>query len=263
MPTETNVETAGTPDVGMEQVQEFLNDFEAETNETPEVEQGTSETPEVKTEEPKEVTEAPIETETETEPTDELTLLKKQNEMLMAQLNALSTLPEEQPSSVQPKAEPELPAENLFGEWTFDQIIENEDSFKNFLGDFAKKIMHSTEERLLQKLPGTVSKLTAEQIQTRQLVDSFYEEHVELEAVKPFVAKVVSLVASEHGDWSLTQVLDESAKRAYKALGLKKQAVESAGKPAFAGPARGKRGEVDPDAGKTKLERELEELMNL
>lgn len=201
---------------------------------------------------------------------DELTTLRKQNELLMQQLSTISAetqITKTTENNVTEEPSSDVPAESLFGEWKFDDIIENEDSFKKFLGDFAKKIVTHAEERLLQKLPGTVSKLTTEQMETRKVVDTFYTEHSQLAAVKPFVAKVVSVVASEHADWDLPQVLEESASRAYKALGLKKQAIaaaENAGskKPAFAGPASGKRG-VDPNAGKSKLEKELEELMEL
>lgn len=215
-------------------------------------------------------TETETETKTDDDDEDELTVLRRQNELLLEQLNQAS-----QPAAVKTEnnetAEPSATVDDasLFGDWKFDDIIENEDSFKKFLGDFAKKVMTTTEERLLQKLPGTVSKLTTEQIEARQTVTSFYDEHKQLAAVKPFVAKVVSVVASEHADWDLPKVLDEAANRAYKALGLKKQAVEGvktpgAKKPAFAGPASGRRGSGNTDnAGKSKLEKELEELMDL
>lgn len=190
---------------------------------------------------------------------------KQQNEALKAQLVQASqesfNAPKEEPTEETSDAPDE---QSLFGDWSFDAIIEDENSFKKFLGEFAQKITTHTETRLLKKLPGTVSTLTTQQIEARQTVDSFYSEHPQLAEVKPYVAKVVSLVASEHADWALPQVLEESAKRAYKALGLKKQAKpageKSPRKPAFAGPARGKRG-GNADAAKSKLEKELEELM--
>ena len=208
-------------------------------------------------------------TSSDDEDEDELTLLRKQNQLLMEQLNVAAQQPikTENNEQVEQLAK-EVDASTLFGEWKFDEIIENEDSFKKFLGDFAKKISTHTEERLLQKLPTTVSKLTIEQISARETVTSFYDNNKQLAAVKPFVAKVVTTVASEHPEWDLSKVLEESAERAYKALGLKRvvEAQEKkpgAKKPAFAGPASGKRGVQNTDAGKTKLEKELEELMEL
>lgn len=202
---------------------------------------------------------------------DELTSLREQVRLLTEQVNVAY----QQPSTATPEVEAPntaespsdvLDASKLFGDWTYDAIVDSEDSFKKFLTDFATNLTTQTEERLLKKLPFTVSKLTTEQMEARQHVQSFYTDHPQLAAVKPFVAKLVSTVASEHADWDLPKVLTESAVRAYSALGLK-QAANSAPaqpadrRPAFAGPASGKRGSVPQ--GKSKLESEIEELLNL
>ena len=170
-------------------------------------------------------------------------------------------------------AEPEKPEEEkpiegstLFGEWKFDDIIENEDSFKKFLGDFANKVRVATKESILKDLPQTVTRLTTEQIETRKIVTEFYEDNKELQTVKPFVAQVTNQVASEHPDWTLPKVLAETAVRSYNALGLRKKvSEESSGnkqrKPAFVDTTRTRRG--DPNPQKSKLEKELEELMDL
>lgn len=229
---------------------------EQEVQDEPEVEQGTVETETVETET---VTETIEEEET-------IETLRERNRLLHEQLGLAYTKQQKtENNEVVEESSDALKEENLFGDWQFDKIVENETEFKKFLGEFATKVKNATEESVLRKLPGTVAKLTTDQIETRKTVESFYTEHAQLATVKPFVAQVVSTVASEHADWDLPAVLKESATRAYKALGLKKQATESVStggkKPAFAGPASGKRGSSDPDTGKSKLERELEELM--
>ena len=195
---------------------------------------------------------------------DELSLLKQQNEALLQQLNALSTrkVQEEKPAEEQETVK-KLEESELFGEWTYDAIVEDENSFKRFLGEFANKVKTSTEESILRKIPGTVSKLTNEQIEARNTVNQFYEEHPQLAQTKPYMAQIVTTVSAEHADWGLEQVLAESADRAYKALGLQKQAAQPAKpqKPAFAGPASGKR--TSTTEAKSRLEKELEELMEL
>lgn len=195
---------------------------------------------------------------------DELSLLKQQNEALLQQLNALSTrkVQEEKPAEEQETVK-KLEESELFGEWTYDAIVEDENSFKRFLGEFANKVKTSTEESILRKIPGTVSKLTNEQIEARNTVNQFYEEHPQLAQTKPYMAQIVTTVSAEHADWSLEQVLAESADRAYRALGLQKQAAQYAKpqKPAFAGPASGKR--TSTTEAKSRLEKELEELMEL
>ena len=195
---------------------------------------------------------------------DELSLLKQQNEALLQQLNALSArkVQEEKPAEEQETVK-KLEESELFGEWTYDAIVEDENSFKRFLGEFANKVKTSTEESILRKIPGTVSKLTNEQIEARNTVNQFYEEHPQLAQTKPYMAQIVTTVSAEHADWGLEPVLVESANRAYKALGLQKQAVQPAKsqKPAFAGPASGKR--TSTTEAKSRLEKELEELMEL
>ena len=229
-------------------------------------------TEEVKNEESEEVSETSEETETtevkeetkEEEEEDELTLLKKQNQLLLEQLGAMTPVVEEKKEE---EEIPEVDEKSFIGDWKFDDIIASEDSFKEFLGTFAKQIVEKTEERLLKKLPGTVTKLTTERLNAQNTVKSFYAEHKQLSAVKPFMAKVVTTVASEHADWDLETVLEESAKRAYKALGLKQEIAgekkSKEKKPAFAGPAKGNNRGGDKTSQKSELEKELEELMDL
>lgn len=232
-----------------EKAEELAEDEVPASQESPEVDVPTSD--------------APVEV-------DELTSLREQVRLLTEQVNVAYQQPVVPPEVETPNTAESpsdvLDASKLFGDWTYDAIVDSEDSFKKFLTDFATNLTTQTEERLLKKLPFTVSKLTTEQMEARQHVQSFYTDHPQLAAVKPFVAKLVSTVASEHADWDLPKVLAESAVRAYSALGLK-QAANSAPaqpgdrRPAFAGPASGKRGSVPQ--GKSKLESEIEELLNL
>jgi len=242
----------------LDELQEMLeeptpSEEEEVSEETPVEEQPESQHEESSQEETSEVPK------TSEEEEDELTALRKQNELLLRRVGELSQ--HVKPEQEQPTEEPiDVSDESLFEGFKFEEIVESEESFKKFLSSFAKKVVATTEERLLRKLPSTVSKLTQEQLEAKQTAEAFYQKHPQLSAVRPFVAKVVSVVASENPGWTLDQVLEESAKRAYASLGLKQKVGSvSPKKPAFAGPA--KRG-VQPEA-KTRLERELEELMNL
>lgn len=201
----------------------------------------------------------------DTEPAeDSIEYWRKRAEAMEVQLaNAYKPTPAE---PEKPEEEKPIEGSTLFGEWKFDDIIENEDSFKKFLGDFANKVRVATKESILKDLPQTVTRLTTEQIETRKIVTEFYDDNKELQTVKPFVAQVTNQVASEHPDWTLPQVLAETAVRSYAALGLRKKvSEESSGnkhkKPAFVDTTRTRRG--DPNPQKSKLEKELEELMDL
>ena len=220
-----------------------------------------------------EVETAKVETETETKTETVETVETDLDENSIEYWQNRAKLMEEQLANAYKKtpAEPEKPAEEetiqgdtLFGDWKFDDIIADEASFKKFLVDFGTKIRTVTKESILKELPQTVTKLTTEQIETRKIVTKFYDSNVELQSVKPFVAQITNQVASEHPDWTLPQVLEETAQRSYKALGLKKKVEEQTQgkkKPAFVDTTRNRRGDVNPQ--KSKLEKELEELMEL
>ena len=214
---------------------------------------------------------AKVETETETETTavetelDENSIEYWQNRAKLME-EQLANAYKKTPAETQKPAEEEtIQGETLFGEWKFDDIIADEESFKKFLTEFGTKIRTVTKESILKELPQTVTKLTTEQIETRKIVTDFYDENVELQSVKPFVAQITNQVASEHPDWTLPQVLEETAQRSYKALGLKKKVEEQTSKgnkkPAFVDTTRNRRG--DANTQKSKLEKELEELMEL
>lgn len=156
---------------------------------------------------------------------------------------------------------------DLFTDWDFAKIIENEDNFKQFLTSFADKITTKTEERMLRKLPSTVASLATERIEAQEKVKTFYTTHEALASVKPFVGQIVSTIASEHADWGLDDVLAEAAKRAYKALGLREQtagvSTKRSDSPAFASQSRGNRRSEQSPVEKTRLEQELTEILEL
>lgn len=156
---------------------------------------------------------------------------------------------------------------DLFTDWDFAKIVENEDNFKQFLTSFADKITAKTEERMLRKLPSTVASLATERIEAQEKVKTFYTTHEALASVKPFVGQIVSTIASEHADWGLDDVLAEAAKRAYKALGLREQTAGAPTRrsdgPAFASQSRGNRRSEQSPVEKTRLEQELTEILEL
>ena len=245
-----------------QEIDAFLDEFD--TSQPTEPTEPAEETDEAAVETPEETEEKPEEAaEAETEPApeedlDELSSLKKQNELLQQRLNEAY---QQKPAQAEtPAAEPMKT--DFFGEWKFDDIVESQESLQKFLGEFAGKVVTVARESVLKDLPSTVSTMTSQQIEARQHVESFYGEHPQLASVKPFVAQVVSTVAAEHADWELPQVLDEAAKRAYTSLGLKRQVEKTAKKkPAFAPTTNGGTRGRDFEAAKSQLEKELEELM--
>lgn len=193
----------------------------------------------------------------------ELEQLKKQNELLQQRLNEAYEKRHETP----PAKEPETPQKpDFFGNWQYEDIIDNEESFKKFLGAFAEKVRGYTEESVSQRIPSEVSRISSEQIDLQKRVDAFYQDHTALDAVRPFVAEVTGRVTRENPTWTANQVLEETAKRSYEALGLSKEVVQEPtkpkAKPAFATTKKaGSRGNIEPE--KDPLQKEIEDLLDL
>lgn len=199
---------------------------------------------------------------------DPVAELKRQNEALIARINELSGMLQKNASAQQAQASGSGSASDpssdedetdFFGDWTFEKIIESEESFKTFLSGFAKKIAVKTEETILRKIPGTVSKVTMQQLEVQRKAEEFYAAHPQLASTKPFVAQIANVVSSEHPDWDFDQVLQETANRAYSALGLSKKVLGTKA-PAFGAPTKGDRGQTQPPK-KSRLEQEIEELL--
>ncbi len=257
-------------------IDELLGESDApETDESEVVEGGDepqdAEEQEQAHEEIEDQEEGQTETETDESPDgedselSELEKLREQNEKLQQALNQTYQSVEQKASDA-PKTD-EVKPPDFFGEWQYEDIIEDEGKFKTFLNEFAEKIKTYTEESLYKKLPSTVSTLANQQISIQSSVRDFYESNPPLAKVKPFVATVTNQVASEHPDWDLQKVLHETAERAYKALGLEKSVMEKEAKkskkPAFApaGKTGSKRGKQTPDV--SQLEKDIMELIDI
>jgi len=199
----------------------------------------------------------------EVEPS-ELDELRKQNELLQQRLNEAYTQQAAPPKQETP---PEEKKPDFFGKWQYEDIIDNEASFKQFLGEFAEKVKGYTEESLSKRLPSQVSRISSEQYELQKKVDQFYEEHTALDRVRPYVAQITGQVARENPSWEIDQVLTETAKRSYEALGLNKEPKKSpappAKKPAFASTKKaGSRGK-DPEPDLTEEQEQILELIDL
>ena len=207
---------------------------------------------------------------TEPEATDdELTLLRKRAELLEQRLNeAYSKVPQQ--SEEYPPKTTEAP--DFFGDWNYEEIIDNEQSFKKFLGEFAEKVKGYTEQSLSQRLPQEVSRITNTQLTVAQRAERFFDEHKALAKVRPYVATITGQVAKENPKWDMEQVLQETAKRAYDALGLSPNIVEELQqeanvqpkkKPAFAAPkGQGNRGKAE-EPQLSEMEKDILDLIEL
>lgn len=200
----------------------------------------------------------------------EVDALRAEVNRLAAKINEGST--EESSSSEEKPAipEPNLDPATLFGDdFDFESVVESEESFKKFLTDFAKKVQGSAHESILQTLPDTVSTYVNQQVTVKEQVNEFYKNNPDLSSTKRYVSVTANEVASEHPDWDFPTVLDETAKRVRKSLGLKEEAKKenssSSGQkkdsPALAKGTKGQSSKKKPKQELSQMEQEIQELM--
>ena len=213
---------------------------------------------------------------------DELSGLKEQNKALLEHLEKLSqqvvargfeSPPKELTDEVREAAEqPAQPAQPVpqrqqftltdpFDGVSMDEILEEPEKLKSVLEKVQENAIQMATERVLRSVPEMVIGYTTRQTAMSRMVDDFYREHPDLSNVKQTVAAIANTVHSEHTDWGVDQVFQETAQRTRKLLGLRKQATqqkaEKPKKPAFA-KQRGARKEEPALGG---LQKEINDLL--
>ena len=214
--------------------------------------------------------------EEETEEDSELAQLRKQNEKLQQQLNEVSQkVPQGQPQQGDSKegGQEETSSLDALKEYSFDNIVESEETFWKFVNDLITQVQTKTEEQTMRKIPQVVQTTAQEQMNLREKANAFYSNNPDLAHSKPFVANIVNQVYSEHPDWSFDDMLSEAADRARDALGLEKQAKQSENQnqnqsqdkgnrnPGFAKTGQ-KSSRRQEGSGKSELEKEIDGVLN-
>jgi hypothetical protein len=89
-------------------------------------------------------------------------------------------------------------------------------------------------EATYRNLPRTVSTYAKEQIDTVNRVNDFYQQNKDLIPLKPALARIAQKIGTEHPEYTLTQLLVESAKAARTIFKMKREAPKKVSKtPAF------------------------------
>ena len=247
---------------GKEEVKDEVDESaEVEDEEKAEVIEGKEE-PEREEGEPAEPVE-PVEGEDE----DELTSLKKQNELLLQRLEEMSGgnyAPVAPPKVEEPRAEDTKSKALSFlkDDEDLDEVLDDKQKLNSLLVRVYEQAMVDARESVLTQIPRTVLAQVQQQIHLRTTVDSFLSEHENLKPVRKTVGVIANQVAAEHPDWDLVKVLGETAERSYKTLGIKRKALEKpkgGGSPAFA--SGGGSRKVVKDV-RTSVQKEIDDLIS-
>lgn len=181
----------------------------------------------------------------------EVERLKEQNRLLMEQLNGAIKEPEAPASE---EKEEEDPLAGIDPE----ELLDDPDKFKSFLSDYAKKV----REEAIKQNEAIVSSQVQQQLAVNKLVSNFYVDNPQLAGVKKYIGMVAKEISSENPDKSYEDVLKETAEKAYKNLGIQKNAIKpNRKKPSFA--KAGSKAPRTTRKAKNETEEQIDAILNL
>ncbi len=150
------------------------------------------------------------------------------------------------------------------------EVLDLDANEAKVLTAFMKAMQNDTQQRSVEQAmkdtPEVVGKYVNRQAVITKMKEKFYEDNPNLVEIKPYVAQVANTVSAKNSDWTMEQVLTETAKVTYKALGIKKELAKKTDKPgkrkkpAF---AKGTKGGRKPAPKKSKLESDMQAMLDL
>lgn len=179
--------------------------------------------------------------------------LKAQIEALKGVVTQLSTPKEGE------KKSPELAMDldSLINGVDFDEIMESREKFMEFFKNAFQIAAQSTTGYVQSVVPDVVTR----QVSMAEVRESFYRDNQDLNAVRPYVAMVASNVASANPEMGVAEVLAKAAEVARESLGISKVAPTET-RPTQKAPALpGARGVRTAPQQKSKLQSEIDDLL--
>jgi len=178
-------------------------------------------------------------------------------EKLLEQINVLKGELAEK-SVKDPKDETELKSEdiNFLSEISLDDLGSNPEILNKVFNQILREAVKSSS----QIPPQTINKQIEDSLTAHEISIQFYNDNRDLSNVRNVVKACAGQVISEHEDWNISQVLEESAKRTRESLGIpvpKAEDISDLGKASFSGGSKGSRQAVKKSSA---LQQELDEM---
>lgn len=161
---------------------------------------------------------------------------------------------------------------NVYEDGTYDKVVDALDLDKDeskVLQSFLDKLLQQNTKLVISKVLEEVPNLVNREVSTSRKQDTikgeFFEQNPELKGKDKLLNLLAKEVASEGKHKELKSVLNETAKRAYELLGVKKgKAVESEDvrskrKPAFPKSKTSRKKTVSP----TGINKEIDDMLSL
>jgi hypothetical protein len=183
----------------------------------------------------------------------ELELLKEQNKKLLEQLNLHISDP------VQENSENEDDKADLLNGVDTEELLEDPEAFKKFLNDYAEQVRSDA----LKKSEAAITTQVQAQLNVNRMVESFYQDNPQLAGVKKYVGALAREISSEEPEAPYEEVLQKTAEKAYKNLGIAKRAINvDSKKPSFP-KAGGKSSRAVKKDVRSEKEKQIDAIINL
>jgi len=134
------------------------------------------------------------------------------------------------------------------------------DQLNKIFNTIAAQARKEAETYLTSSATGLINTQLNDRLTSRDIATQFYDANQDLSNVRNVVKACAEQAAQEHEDWTIEQVLKESAVRTRKSLGMpepSQDTMPSAEKAAFANGSKGTRKQTQSVSA---LQRELDEL---
>jgi len=209
----------------------------------------------------------PVE-EVQSVPDDEITTIKKQNEILMQRIEELSGKIMEPAKVAEPQvqeSQANASVYDIIGDNDIDDVLASKELFNSAISKAMKMAEESAVQKIFTSLPHIVMKQMQQQFTIKQATDEFYRDNPDLEPVKKTVAAVANEIYSTNPQLSVVEIFQKSAEKTREILGLRKQATrlvnEQGRMPELVKRTQGNREKMKiPNV--DKMQQELSDLLN-
>lgn len=188
-------------------------------------------------------------------------------EQLMAEINRLQGQAKGgQSLDIDKKPEPKTDDNkdkelDYFAETSLDDMLNDSSKMNTVFKQIADQAVKQALENLNLNVPGMVNFQVKEILSARDISKEFYKNNEDLSNVRNVVKSCADQVVQEHTDWTIEQILNESAKRTRQSLGMVDPATRSDTPSADkTGLAKGSKGKHKQTQKVSALQQELDEL---
>jgi hypothetical protein len=167
---------------------------------------------------------------------------KAQNEALLKRLEEVESRLAKPVEVVKVVEKPKDEISFLNDDDDIDSILNNKEKLNELAVRIYRKAIEDSGKYTSENMQNFVPQAVVEHVQKHLIlkegIDSFFKENSDLLAVRKTVGAITNDVVAEHGDWTLSQILDEAGKRSREVTGIKKRNdanINDNRNPAFAG----------------------------